>query len=80
MTISLRPGARTVIGRAADGTPIAALVGDGETGYATHRLRVLLIGTSDEELARIFAWFHSAASGLARYTLTVVRGPAPAAP
>lgn len=79
MTISLRPGARTVIGRAADGTPIAALVGDGETGYATHRLRVLLIGTSDEELARIFAWFHSAASGLARYTLTVVRDPAPAA-
>jgi hypothetical protein len=80
MKIALRPEARTVLGRAADGTSISALVGDGETGYATNRLRVLLIGTSEQELARIFAWFHSPASGLARFTLTVVRDPAPAAP
>jgi rhamnogalacturonyl hydrolase YesR len=68
-----------VIGLAADGTPISALVGADETGYATHRLRVLLIGTSEQALARIFEWFHCAASGLARFTLAVVRDPAPAA-
>ncbi|SDE78965.1 Rhamnogalacturonyl hydrolase YesR [Massilia sp. PDC64] len=76
---SVLPAARTVIGLAADGTPITALVGDDATGYATHRLRVLLIGTSEQHLARIFDWFHSAASGLARFTLTVVRDPVPAA-
>jgi rhamnogalacturonyl hydrolase YesR len=56
---------------------MAALVGDEETGYATDRLRVLVIGKSEQELARIFEWFHCAASRLARFTVTAVRDPAP---
>jgi rhamnogalacturonyl hydrolase YesR len=67
-----------VIGLAADGAPLSALVADEGTGYATHPLRVLLIGRSEQALARIFAWFQSPASGLsARFTLTAVRDPAP---
>jgi rhamnogalacturonyl hydrolase YesR len=64
---------------ARDGAPLFALVGDEETGYATRPLRVLLIGRSEQALARVFAWFHSPASGLTRFTLTVVRDPAPGA-
>ena len=67
----------TVIGLASDGAPLRALVGDDEKHHATDRLRVLLIGRSEERLARIVAWFDSPASGLMRFTLAAVRDPAP---
>jgi rhamnogalacturonyl hydrolase YesR len=70
---------RTVIGLASDGAPLYALEGDGGTGYATHQLRVLLVGRSEQTLARILAWYDSPASGLTRFTLDAVRDPAPGA-
>jgi len=67
----------TVIGLASDGAPLRALEGDEEKNHVTDRLRVLLIGRSEETLARILAWFDSPASGLTRFTLAAVRDPAP---
>ena len=70
---------RIVIGLASDGAPLHALVGDDEQRYATDRLRVVLIGRSEQALARIVAWVRSPASGLTRYTVDAVSDPAPGA-